>query len=348
MIASGDPSKSLTKINAMMRRIDLSCKLLGAVSVGFIMSTMCVSASAVFIAVWNITCVGFEYWLLLSVYNKTPGLHERTRTDLEGLIMNTFPAVAEEHVIAVTEENGKNTAYTPYNNSLQVFKEQITKLHQQSQWEKILHLPLFEGWKVYIRQEMMLAGVALSFLSVNVLSFGTLMTASLKWRGVPAYVLGLSRGIAALIGICATLTYPFLHARLRTLKAGLWAVSLQWSFLSLCVISVWLHSLTASTALLMGGAAAARAGLWMFDLSVTQLMQESVPEVERGVVAGVQNSMQSLFQLLSFVAGMLISNPQDFSKLIFMSFGSVTMAAVIYAIQVYHKQLTIDHLFGSL
>ena len=64
-------------------------------------------------------------------------------------------------------------------------------------------------------------------------SFGTLMTASLKWRGCPAYILGLARGLAALIGIFATISYPFLQARLQTLKAGLVAILLQVRFATL-------------------------------------------------------------------------------------------------------------------
>ena len=59
------------------------------------------------------------------------------------------------------------------------------------------------------------------------ISFGTLMTASLKWRGCPAYVLGLARGLAALIGIFATVSYPFLQARLQTLKAGFVSILIQ-------------------------------------------------------------------------------------------------------------------------
>lgn len=341
MLAAENPSENLTKMNAVMRRIDLSCTLLAAIFVGFIMSAVSVVASAVLIATWNITCVGIEYWLLLTVYNETPRLHERKILYHLAAKLETTPTIAQEDI--------KTSTDTSYNVNLKYFPLRLSELreHGITLWHRFSTLPLFEGWKVYLKQDNMLAGIAFSLLSVSVLSFGTLMTASLKWRGCPAYALGLARGCAALIGICATLSYPFLHTRLQTLKAGLFSIILQWSFLTLCVVSVWLTNLTASTAILMAGAAAARAGLWMFDLSVTQLMQESVPEVERGVVAGVQNSMQSFFQLLSFAVGMIIPHPQDFGKLILMSFGSVTMAAILYAIQVYHTHLDRESLVYS-
>ncbi|WP_164068981.1 hypothetical protein, partial [Serratia marcescens] len=42
----------------------------------------------------------------------------------------------------------------------------------------------------------------------SVLSFGTLMTATLDWEGIPAYVISLARGFSAIVGIGATLLYP--------------------------------------------------------------------------------------------------------------------------------------------
>lgn len=39
-------------------------------------------------------------------------------------------------------------------------------------------------------------------------------------------------------------------------------------------------------------------------------MQESVPEAERGVVGGVQKSLQSLMDMLTYVVGMVIVHPE--------------------------------------
>ncbi|KAL5990361.1 hypothetical protein ACLOJK_011261 [Asimina triloba] len=49
--------------------------------------------------------------------------------------------------------------------------------------------------------------------------------------------------------------------------------------------------------LLMGGVAASRLGLWMLDLAVIQQMQDHVPETDRCVVGGVQNSLQAMLVL---------------------------------------------------
>lgn len=50
------------------------------------------------------------------------------------------------------------------------------------------------------------------------------MTAALKWEGVPAFVIGIGRGISAIIGIGATVVYPILQSRILTLRTGLWSI----------------------------------------------------------------------------------------------------------------------------
>uniref|UniRef100_A0AC34F8J9 Solute carrier family 40 member n=1 Tax=Panagrolaimus sp. ES5 TaxID=591445 RepID=A0AC34F8J9_9BILA len=45
----------------------------------------------------------------------------------------------------------------------------------------------------------------------------------------------------------------------------------------------------------------ARLGLWMADLSITQLMQEAIPEEERNTIFGVQNGLSQFFSGIFFV-----------------------------------------------
>lgn len=45
--------------------------------------------------------------------------------------------------------------------------------------------------------------------------------------------------------------------------------------------------------------------------------QDQVPESDRCVVGGVQNSLQSIMDLLGYVMGIIISNPQVISCLLF-------------------------------
>ncbi|XP_073781536.1 ferroportin isoform X1 [Danio rerio] len=74
-----------------------------------------------------------------------------------------------------------------------------------------------------------------------------------------------------------------------------------------------------SIILLFLGVITARVGLWSFDLTVTQLLQESICESERGVVNGVQSSMNYLMDLLHFLMVIAAPQPQHFGILVIIS-----------------------------
>ncbi|XP_053184680.1 solute carrier family 40 member 1 [Scomber japonicus] len=85
-----------------------------------------------------------------------------------------------------------------------------------------------------------------------------------------------------------------------------------------------------SVSLLFAGVIAARIGLWSFDLTVTQLIQENVIESERGVINGVQNSMNYLLDLLHFIMVILAPNPEAFGLLVIISVSFVAMGHMMY------------------
>uniref|UniRef100_A0A8C5Q9S2 Solute carrier family 40 member n=1 Tax=Leptobrachium leishanense TaxID=445787 RepID=A0A8C5Q9S2_9ANUR len=85
-----------------------------------------------------------------------------------------------------------------------------------------------------------------------------------------------------------------------------------------------------SVSLLFAGVIAARVGLWSFDLTVTQLIQENVIESERGIINGVQNSMNYLLDLLHFIMVILGPNPEAFGLLVIISVSFVAMGHMMY------------------
>ncbi|KAG0481154.1 hypothetical protein HPP92_011686 [Vanilla planifolia] len=294
VISNGQRPEVLTRMNSIIRRIDLICKLFAPVLTGFIISFVSLVASAVILALWNVLSVWLEYWLWMSVYNGIPAL----KVNKPGRKVDCFSCLWPETPLGESVENAEGGRGMDMSKLKKEIMECLSKLL------------CFDAWIVYFKQDVVLPGVALALLYFTVLSFGTLMTATLEWKGIPAYVIGIARGVSAIIGIVSTVMYPIIHSHISTLRTGLWSIWIQWCFLVACLASVWMHNSISSAWMLMAGVAASRFGLWMFDLAVVQLMQDQVAESDRCLVGGVQSSLQSLLDLLTYVMGIVVSDPQ--------------------------------------
>ena len=188
-----------------------------------------------------------------------------------------------------------------YSNSpaLQTPKLEITDLKATSQ------ATYMEALRVYFSQSCLAAALSLAMLYLTVLSFGPLMTAYLKYGGMKETELAVWRGAGAAAGILATLAFPYLQKTLKLSKIAVMAICLQF----ICLV---LGVLMNTSRLLVLGLVCSRFGLWLFDLAVGQLLQETVPDGQLGAVSGVQSSLQSLFQMFSFIAGIILWQPDKF------------------------------------
>ena len=72
-------------------------------------------------------------------------------------------------------------------------------------------------------------------------------------------------------------------------------------------------------------------GLWMADLVVTQLLQETVEERERGMVNSMQNSFNMLMDMIKFILVIFVPHIQTFGILIMLSFLFICMAGCFFA-----------------
>ncbi|KAK7109676.1 ferroportin-like [Littorina saxatilis] len=87
-----------------------------------------------------------------------------------------------------------------------------------------------------------------------------------------------------------------------------------------------------SVGLLLAGIVTARFGLWIADLTITQLFLEDVAEGERGIVNGVQSSLNKLMDVLKFVLVVAVPHVQTFGYLVIVSFIFICLGWLSYAI----------------
>ena len=99
-----------------------------------------------------------------------------------------------------------------------------------------------------------------------------------------------------------------------------------------------------SIALLLAGIVTSRLGLWMSDLAITQLFQETVPEQERGIVAGMQKSFNSMLGLIMFGLVIALPKPEHFGLLTLMSVCAVGTGGLLYASFAYKIRGHLFHL----
>jgi iron-regulated transporter 1 len=70
----------------------------------------------------------------------------------------------------------------------------------------------------------------------------------------------------------------------------------------------------------------------MADLTVTQLLLEKPLDTQRGLVNGVQNSINKLTDIIKFVLVILLPWPEIFGYLIIVSYVAILAATVLYLI----------------
>lgn len=157
MISEGQPTGVLTAMNSMIRRIDLICKLFAPVVAGFIVSFVSLTTSAVTLVLFNILSVRLQYWLLMSVHNGIPALRENSEKKV------SRSSAREVDEITSTEQELKGLM------SSNVEDLEQPETTSRTNGEKFLNLAYITAWKVYIRQDIVLPGVALALLYFTVL-----------------------------------------------------------------------------------------------------------------------------------------------------------------------------------
>ena len=87
-----------------------------------------------------------------------------------------------------------------------------------------------------------------------------------------------------------------------------------------------------SILVLLIGMALSRFGLWLSDLVIHQIIQESVEEKERGIIGGAQNSFNTIFDLIKYFLVIILSDVTQYGYLVIVSVVAVSSSALLYIV----------------
>jgi len=343
VIADGD-NDLLAKMNSILRTIELVTYMLAPAAAGQLFTFLGFGLTGILIAGWNVGSVCLEYLLLALIYRK-------------------YPALARKKFLNSDKDAESQPALEKKIKDYNSDKEE--DCNTGIFWEA------YNGWCTYMKHPVMKAGIGLACLYMTVLGFDNITYGFCLMQGVPHAALGGLVGISALVGVAGSLAYPAIRKGLGIERTGLVGMFLLISASTLAVLSAFLpgspmdlsvlslkesrdtqpaknmsknetedvnwegtsfwEDYTSVTVLLIG-IILARFGLWIVDLTVNQLLQEKVEENVRGMVNGVQDSLNNSLDLAKCVLVILLPAQETFALLIFASFVSINIGWLMYAL----------------
>ncbi|KAF2399679.1 hypothetical protein EJ06DRAFT_511875 [Trichodelitschia bisporula] len=262
----------LGALNAVLRRIDLSCKLASPVVVSFVVELASTPVAILATLGMNLLSVAVEYFAIERVYHAVPALATKPRPN------RTSPEISLDNRLTSPEPP----------------------------------LPTPSPWRTYLTHPLLPPSLSLSLLYLTVLTPGALFTTYLLSTGFSPLSTSVFRTVAALSELSATLALPFLSSRIGPLRAGFWAITYQTSTLALGLGAFLTHPAGGGAASLAAAIAASRLGLWGVDLAVQELVQTAVDESARGAFASAEAALQNGAECLAYAGTLVWSTPDEF------------------------------------
>ncbi len=349
--------KRLASVNATMRRIDLTTAIVSPLCAGLIMSFFNLSSffsgivlSALFFAAWNIVSFICEYSLLASVYRLVPEL-AKTQIDIK---------------IKEVQNRNALTLLNPFKKIYDGWSLYINQglVLMPSMAFSFLFLTVlsFDSITIGYAKSQKVTETFISILQGMGSICGVLGTVAFpllhnKFKIRLQYV-GIVGSVYQFAFLIVCVVAIWLPGSPFTLSDNLFQTNVNncmqnetISFLNNTIAEVHANStlhLTrvkrvlfetpcrayTSILVLMIGMALSRFGLWLTDLTINQIIQESVDEKERGTIGGVQSSLNRLFDLIKYVCVMFLSDIRQYGYLVIISASAIFVAICLYVIYV--------------
>lgn len=272
-ICGSNDGNILTRMNAIMKRIDLICLICSPIAVGILLETLGYMICLVTMCLYNIIAWVLECYALKSAIE--------------------------------------------YN---QLLNQPVKKNNDAGGVRKVADLGLQDQLTVYMNQPFTYYAISLAMTYMTVISFGSTMTAFLAFSGVGEAILSLFRGFGAVCGVSATLIFPRISLTLGLEKTAMYSIIGQALLVFGAVASmIVLNSTHVANIVLLLFLSISRLFLWLFDLSVNQVIQENASNGTIGTVFGAQTALQYTFQTIAYTLTLLWPDPKQFLTLMIIS-----------------------------
>jgi len=340
VVIAEDDTDRLAKMNSILRTIELTTYMLAPAAAGLLFTHLGFVVTGIVIAAWNLVSVSLEYLLLLLIYRKYPKLA-------------SFKVSEDTDTASEASEGGKQG--NPMKEALDGWRIYMNHPVRNAGLGLAFLFLTVLGFDNITYGFCLLQGVPHAALGVLVgVSALVGVLGSLSYPPIRSRV-GLERtglmGMALLISCSSlavlstllpgspmnlqSLVYPGLsennnitHNNSANNNTGFATTETEEP--PLTFQAYWQSY--GSVSIFLAGIILARYGLWLVDLTINQILQERVAEERRGVVNGVQDSINNTFDLLKCVFVILLPSEETFGLLIFISFASINFGWLMYAL----------------
>ncbi|PWN24301.1 hypothetical protein BCV69DRAFT_243939 [Microstroma glucosiphilum] len=343
-IAKGEERK-LTKLNTIIRQIDLISKLLAPLFVSLLTTTTSYRVSAFILLGINCFTSLFEWIWIGTVYKRFTEIGaDEQREQSRRASLRAEDAGAQAEGLRARER--LRTLRSPE----AVYRKGTTKAHA-----------LRKDLQAFAALSTFPTSIALALLYTSVLSFDSTFLTYLKQphpsalplsstsNGIvkvaapgsggqavdisysDAFVSGM-RGLCVAMGLLGTIIMPILSRRVGLVRLGSWSLFQEFISLTPTVCALWVGvGLPWNTACLFLGMALSRTGLWTYDLTQLALLQQALYEHPTASLHfGIQQSLINAFDLCHFVLTLVWNKPSEFARPASVSWALIGTAWVVY------------------
>jgi iron-regulated transporter 1 len=343
-LAGRDNATVLSKSNAMLRRTDLTCELLGAIAFGWIYSAGGLMMSAIATTVLAVAFAPLQLLCLGKMTRLVPSIVSHGRKNGDESNSDTNNSSSSSSSSSDGGDAGSNEeSLESLSDSLEAPSSSL-KLKLVAAIQGPLTASL-SSWALYFRQPILPSSLTFVILFFNVgMSPGGLITAFLTSWGFNGNAMAIFRGGCAVMGFTGTWVGGRLIQKYGLIGAGTRALSIQMTLLTAATITyalfigtgryltapTWAGGISAPVLCWAGLVLLSRIGMWSFDMVNAQLFQQRVDQRAIASASTAEMALCNLSELAVLGLAAYVISPAMRGVLVYSSMGAVLLANGIF------------------